>query len=110
MTTTPSPTLSKKIYVSMDGRRCYLRARVDYDRLQFYYSKDGVEWNSIGPVMDYSILSDEHCMEECLQARLPVCAARIYPEGASMRILISLNILKESLRGKPNKNVRIKRF
>ena len=43
--------------------RCYLQARVDYDQLQFYYSADGAAWTALGPVLDYSKLSDEHCQE-----------------------------------------------
>lgn len=46
-----------------DWRRCYLRVKVDYDRLQFYYSKDQNEWLPIGPVLDASRLSDEYCRE-----------------------------------------------
>lgn len=40
--------------------KCYLRAKVDYHLLQFYYSKDEKEWMKIGPVFDASILSDEY--------------------------------------------------
>lgn len=36
---------------------------VDYDKLQFYYSKDKDHWIPIGPIMDSSILSDEFCNE-----------------------------------------------
>jgi xylan 1,4-beta-xylosidase len=50
--------------VGIDGwQRCYLRVTVDYDRLQFYYSADGVFWNPIGPVFDATTLSDECCAE-----------------------------------------------
>lgn len=50
--------------IAIEGwTRCYLRVTVDYDRLQFYYGPDGSEWNPIGPVLDASTLSDEHCME-----------------------------------------------
>lgn len=41
-------------------KRLYLRAKVDYDKLQFYYSKDETNWEAIGPILDASILSDEH--------------------------------------------------
>ena len=44
-------------------KRCYLRAKVEFDMLQFYYAKDETEWKPIGPVLDYSILSDEYCKE-----------------------------------------------
>jgi xylan 1,4-beta-xylosidase len=50
--------------VSIAGwERCYLRADVDYDRLQFFYSADGGRWDKIGPVLDAATLSDEYCME-----------------------------------------------
>lgn len=50
--------------VCIDGwKRCYLKAEVDYDRLQFYYSGDIEEWKPIGPAFDYSTLSDEYCRE-----------------------------------------------
>lgn len=40
--------------------KCYIKVEVDYNRLQFSYSKDGINWNTLGPVLDASILSDEH--------------------------------------------------
>lgn len=50
--------------VSIEGwERCYLRVMIDYDKLQFYYSKSGDDWQKIGSVCDASTLSDEHCME-----------------------------------------------
>ncbi|MCJ8014444.1 glycoside hydrolase family 43 protein [Paenibacillus sp. KQZ6P-2] len=50
--------------LSIEGwKRCFLQVRVDYNRLQFYYSKDEKEWTTIGPVMDASKLSDEYCSE-----------------------------------------------
>ena len=42
---------------------CHLQVRVDYDKLQFYYSRDGHHWLKLGPVFDASKLSDEHCQE-----------------------------------------------
>lgn len=52
------------IGVSIKGwNQCYLRVSVDYDRLQFYYSKDEKEWISYGPICDSSTLSDEFCQE-----------------------------------------------
>jgi len=44
-------------------KKIYLRVTVDYDRLQFYYSKDGKEWTAVGPICDASTLSDEYCRE-----------------------------------------------
>jgi xylan 1,4-beta-xylosidase len=50
--------------VNIEGwEKCWLRAVVKYDELQFYYSGDGEDWTSIGPVLDYSILSDEYGRE-----------------------------------------------
>lgn len=46
-----------------DWKRCYLRVKVVYDRLQFYYSNDEKQWQPIGPVLDASRLSDEYCRE-----------------------------------------------
>ncbi|MGB4045534.1 MAG: glycoside hydrolase family 43 protein, partial [Halanaerobiales bacterium] len=47
--------------ISLEGReRIYLRVKVDYENLQFYYSTDGEEWKKVGPVLDASILSDEY--------------------------------------------------
>jgi xylan 1,4-beta-xylosidase len=41
--------------------RCHLRAVVEREELQFFYSCDGRDWKSIGPVLDASRLSDEYC-------------------------------------------------
>lgn len=50
--------------ISIEGcKRCYLRVEMDYERLQFYYSVDGVEWNKTGDALDASILTDEYGME-----------------------------------------------
>ena len=46
-----------------DWKRCYLKVKVAYDRLQFYYSGDEKQWRPIGPVLDASKLSDEYCRE-----------------------------------------------
>jgi xylan 1,4-beta-xylosidase len=37
----------------------YLRAEVEYERLQFHYSTDKERWQTVGPVLDASLLSDE---------------------------------------------------
>jgi xylan 1,4-beta-xylosidase len=37
----------------------YLRAKVDYDKLRFFYSEDGENWNFTGQILDASTLSDE---------------------------------------------------
>ncbi|MFP3126570.1 glycoside hydrolase family 43 protein [Ectobacillus funiculus] len=43
-----------------DWDRCYLRATVREEVIQFYYSKDAIEWNVIGPILDFGQLSDEY--------------------------------------------------
>jgi xylan 1,4-beta-xylosidase len=51
--------------ININGyKHCFLRAVVNYDMLQFYYSLDGDNWISIGSILDASILSDEYA-EEC---------------------------------------------
>jgi xylan 1,4-beta-xylosidase len=42
-------------------RQCFLKAQIRRDELQFFYSRDGLEWLPIGPVLDASKLSDEYC-------------------------------------------------
>ena len=37
----------------------FLRATVNYDRLQFSWSLDGNSWQDIGTLLDYSLISDE---------------------------------------------------
>lgn len=37
----------------------YLRCTVDGGDLNFYYSEDEKQWNKVGTVLDYSVLSDE---------------------------------------------------
>ncbi|MFL5073740.1 MAG: glycoside hydrolase 43 family protein, partial [Microvirga sp.] len=41
-----------------DGR-VHLRVEVDYERLRFAFSRDGLEWQWVPDVLDASILSDE---------------------------------------------------
>lgn len=47
-----------------NSKRIYLKVTLDHDKLQFYYSitKED-EYQSIGPIFDASILSDEACDE-----------------------------------------------
>jgi len=50
--------------VSIEGWHvCYLNVVVDYQEIQFSYSKDALEWIKLGPVLDASKLSDEYCRE-----------------------------------------------
>jgi xylan 1,4-beta-xylosidase len=48
----------KQIKLNTNGRT-YLRAKVVYDKLTFYYSEDGKEWKKVGGYFDASTLSDE---------------------------------------------------
>lgn len=43
----------------LESARVYLRAVVDHDRLQFFYSMDGKDWRKYGPEQNYATLSDE---------------------------------------------------
>lgn len=45
--------------------RVYLRARIDYPRLQFYCCQDGTTWRAFGPKLDASKLSDEYVSRSC---------------------------------------------
>jgi xylan 1,4-beta-xylosidase len=40
----------------------YLRVSVNHDRLQFFHSLDGKDWEMTGPVLDAGILSDDHVL------------------------------------------------
>ncbi len=40
--------------------RCYLKAVIDNEHIQFYYSGDGETWSSIGPLLYSGVLSDEY--------------------------------------------------
>jgi xylan 1,4-beta-xylosidase len=43
-----------------DWKQVFLRAAVDGERLQFSASPDGQSWQNIGPVLDFSKLSDDY--------------------------------------------------
>ena len=46
--------------IGIDGwERCYLKVEINRDELQFSYSKDGENWESVGPLFDASTLSDD---------------------------------------------------
>lgn len=44
--------------------KVYLRAKVYYDKLEFFYSKGGESWTSFGEMFDQSTLSDEACWDK----------------------------------------------
>lgn len=52
------PLHQERISVSDEGP-IYLKAKVDYDKLRFFYSEDGKNWNFTGQILDASTLSDE---------------------------------------------------
>ena len=37
-----------------------MRVSINTDKLQFYYSADGAQWNTIGTSMDFGKLSDDY--------------------------------------------------
>ena len=43
-----------------DWKQIFLRAEIDFQKLQFSASPDGKNWRSIGPVLDASKLSDDY--------------------------------------------------
>jgi xylan 1,4-beta-xylosidase len=45
--------------IRLPTARVHLRVEVDYERLRFAFSRDGVEWQWVPDVLDASILSDE---------------------------------------------------
>lgn len=50
--------LDEKLSIPDEGMY-YLRAQVFYDKLEFYHSPNGKDWKQLGPIYDYSTLSDE---------------------------------------------------
>jgi xylan 1,4-beta-xylosidase len=48
-----------------DCKQVYLRGNFDYGKLQFFYSLDGKNFKTIGPVLDATKLSDECCKQGC---------------------------------------------
>lgn len=55
----------------------WLRAEMDHDKLQFFYSLDGKDWMKIGPLLDATILSDEYA-HGFTGAFVGLCAQDIY--------------------------------
>lgn len=47
-------------YLPQGAEEIHLRVEVEQEKLQFYFAADQEEWEPIGPVLDASILSDEH--------------------------------------------------
>lgn len=46
--------------IVLNSDTTYLRLTVEETELQFYYSEDGQSWVKAGPVLDATIISDEH--------------------------------------------------
>lgn len=47
--------------VSIEGwTRCCLKAEINHEALQFFYSGDALQWRPIGGVLDASVISDEN--------------------------------------------------
>lgn len=47
--------------VSAEGwQHCYLKVKIDYERVQFLCSPDGSDWHTVGHVLDLGQLSDEY--------------------------------------------------
>jgi xylan 1,4-beta-xylosidase len=43
-----------------DWKQIFLRAEIDFAKLQFSASPDGKSWQAVGPVLDFSKLSDDY--------------------------------------------------
>jgi xylan 1,4-beta-xylosidase len=54
------PLKGDYIYLEDTVRDVYLKVEVEQENLQFYYAFDNKEYKAIGPILDASILSDEH--------------------------------------------------
>lgn len=50
----------KETRILINKGKIYLRGNIDYEKLQFSYSLDNINWSNIGPVLDSSKLSDEY--------------------------------------------------
>ncbi len=89
--------LDDKLSIPRNGMY-YLKAHIHYDKLRFYHSADGKDWKSLGPVYDYSTLSDEieaFGGDAHLQVLLSESAVRIYREGEKQQTLTISNTVKE---------------
>ena len=54
------PLQGKYVYVDDEVNQISLKVTVNQDKLQFYYAFEDGEFTAIGPVLDASIISDEH--------------------------------------------------
>ena len=52
----------EKEYPVDDWQKVFLKLVIEYDRIRFFYSKDGSNWTAVGWEQDASILSDEHAV------------------------------------------------
>ena len=54
------PLEGNDVYLPEDAGEIHLRVEVDQEELRFYYGVDQGDFQGIGPVLDASILCDEH--------------------------------------------------
>ena len=52
--------LAESEIIVNDWQQIFLRAEVDFQKLQFRASADGKNWQTIGPVLDMTKLSDDY--------------------------------------------------
>lgn len=52
--------LEERVFIGDDDRPIYLKSQVRERALQYFYSFDGENWTTVGPVLDASTLSDEY--------------------------------------------------
>lgn len=82
----PASLFCSLVPLPAEAERIWLRAEVDHDKLHFSYSTEGEEaYQTFGPVLDASTLSDEASAEASDEASdegwftgaFVACAARI---------------------------------
>ncbi|KRF43739.1 glycoside hydrolase family 43 protein [Paenibacillus sp. Soil787] len=52
--------LLESVVIADGWERCYLRVTIEQGVIQFAVSADGSSWPSIGPALDFGVLSDEY--------------------------------------------------
>ena len=65
-------TISEPVAIN-EYTRCYLKICVDYEKLCFFYSKDGSDWTQTRDTYDASILSDEYNSGRFTGAYVGIC-------------------------------------
>lgn len=59
----------------------FLAAHINRDELQFSYSMDGENWNTVGPILDSTILSDDYFTLGFTGAFVGICAQDLTGQG-----------------------------